>query len=213
MIEREKWAQMLNAELVSGLQAQGLDGAGLGGAGLGGAGLGGAGLGGAGLGGAGLGGDGLGGAGLDGDGGLALDVSIGVTIGASRGGTTQLATLATVVLHENTFEQSRGAEAGGLAVANLMRIVFDEVPKDAQKNTLPLLDMADAIESFAEQNPLLLPLPIYASSTPSGRLVANVCAFSAFDETRDAIECLLKITQKTPLELTQELAPRDGSRT
>ena len=56
MSEREKWAQMLNAELAGGLQAQGLDGDGLDGDGLDGDGLD---------------GDGLDGDGLDGD-GLAL---------------------------------------------------------------------------------------------------------------------------------------------
>ena len=115
----------------------------------------------------------------------ATELEFGVTI----------AEIATAMLHENTFEQS---ETSGQANAKLMRVVFNEAPKDP----IALLEAAEGIEHYAEKQNL--PLPIYASSTPSGRLVANVCAFSSFDETSDAIECLLKITQKTPLELTQE---------
>ena len=115
--------------------------------------------------------------------------------------------IATAVLHQDEhggdYEQLGASnEMNARMNARLMRIVFDEVPKDA----LDLLEVAESIELYAEQE--ALPLPLYASSTPSGRLVVNVCAFASFDETSEAIECLQKITQKSPQELTQNLAQK-----
>ncbi len=107
-----------------------------------------------------------------------------------------VANIATAILPE-AFDETLGASAE--MTARLMRVVYEEAPQDP----LALLDAADAIEQYAEKAEL--PLPIYASATPSGRLVANVCAFASFDETSEAVECLHKITQKSLQALTQEL--------
>ncbi len=105
------------------------------------------------------------------------DAGIGVNI----------AEIATAILHKSENSNSTSA--------NIMRLVYTEPPSDINA----LLKEADAIETYAEK----LELPLYASCTPNGRLVANICAFASFDETDEVIECLHKITSENRLNSTQ----------
>ena len=122
-------------------------------------------------------------------------------------------------LKENAFERAgeEGETAGfhipqlGSLVlheegqaASLMRLVCEDVVRDAEE----LTTRAQRLEEYACKLALQGEreggaeggyLPLYASATPSGRLVANFCACSPFDETDEALMTLHRFLNDNPL--------------
>ena len=110
-----------------------------------------------------------------------------------------------LVLHD---EETAGLTAGGAAgeTASLMRFVCEEAARDTEE----LLEQAQLLDAYAHTLALKgegegLPLPIYASATPNGRVVANFCACSPFDETDEAVAMLDRFLQDNPLNSRRAL--------
>ncbi len=88
--------------------------------------------------------------------------------------------------------------------ASLMRLVSEQATHDTEE----LLGQAQRLDEYARNlaqrseagEGLSLPLSLYASATPSGRLVANFCACSPFDETDEALATLDTFLHDNPLE-------------
>ena len=109
-----------------------------------------------------------------------------------------------LVLHdeETAGLTARGAAGAAGETASLMRFVCEEAARDTEE----LLEQAQRLDAYAhtlalkgEGEGLPLPLPIYASATPNGRVVANFCACSPFDETDEAVAMLDRFLQDNPL--------------
>ena len=111
-----------------------------------------------------------------------------------------------LVLHDEetaglTARGAAGVAAGAAGeTASLMRFVCEEAARDTEE----LLEQAQRLDAYAHTLALKgegegLPLPIYASATPNGRVVANFCACSPFDETDEAVAMLDRFLQDNPL--------------
>ena len=98
--------------------------------------------------------------------------------------------------------------------ASLMRLVSEEAAHDTEELLMQAQRLDEYARNLAQRSEaggeageageagedLSLPLSLYASATPSGRLVANFCACSPFDETDEALAALDKFLHDNPLE-------------
>ena len=103
-----------------------------------------------------------------------------------------------LVLHNSLS----AGEAG--ETAQLMRLVSNEPLHDKEE----LVAQAQKLEAYActleakrEKGMDMegCALPLYASATPNGRLVANFCACSPFDESEEAVAALDRFLADDPL--------------
>ena len=101
--------------------------------------------------------------------------------------------LGSLVLHEE--ESARGE-------ASLMRLVSEEAARDTEELLTQAQRLDDYARNIASEAGLQegFALPLYASVTPNGRVVANFCACSPFDETDEAVAALHKFLQDNPLD-------------